>query len=106
MTAALAASGGHQWLISSPGRRRGFFYEAWEHGGESWTRIAVPVTGCPRISAPFLAAYPPTPAATPLLATLGALPAALAAPSAGPAPNNAKISADLTSPLPDATSAQ
>jgi hypothetical protein len=56
MTAALAASDGDRWLMSTPGGRRGFFYDIWEHAPPgSWTRISVPATECPRISPSFLA---------------------------------------------------
>jgi hypothetical protein len=54
MTAVLAASNGHQWLMSTPAGRRGFFYRAWEFGGDDWIRISVQATSCPRISLAFL----------------------------------------------------
>ncbi|MCU1263597.1 MAG: hypothetical protein JWO80_6482 [Bryobacterales bacterium] len=50
----LAVGAGDLWLMSTPYGKRGFFYEAWEHGGEQWKRISVPATECPRISAEFL----------------------------------------------------
>ncbi len=50
----LAVSGGDLWLMSTPCGRRGFFYEAWELGGETWERHRVPATECPRISPEFL----------------------------------------------------
>jgi hypothetical protein len=50
----LAVSDGDVWLMSTPYGRRGFFYEAWEHGGEEWFRVHGPATGCPRISRAFL----------------------------------------------------
>lgn len=34
--------------------RRGFFYELWESGGDTWTRIAIPAAQCPRIAPEFL----------------------------------------------------
>lgn len=45
----LAVSNGDLWLMSTPRGKRGFFYEAWAHGGDRWTRIRVPATECPRI---------------------------------------------------------
>lgn len=50
----LATSGGELWLMSTPAGRRGFFYEAWVHGGPDWERFSVPVTECPRIPAAFV----------------------------------------------------
>jgi hypothetical protein len=50
----LAASGGRLWLLSTPAGKRGFFYEAWEHGGRAWTRVKVTAEDCPRISPGFL----------------------------------------------------
>jgi hypothetical protein len=51
----LATSDGALWLISTPYGRRGFFYDAWANGGDSWERISVPATECARIPAAFLA---------------------------------------------------
>jgi phage FluMu gp28-like protein len=50
----LAVSGGSLWLMSTPDGKRGFFWEAWEHGGEEWERIQVTATECPRITQEFL----------------------------------------------------
>ena len=50
----LAVSGGSLWLMSTPDGKRGFFWEAWEHGGPEWERIQVPATECPRITREFL----------------------------------------------------
>lgn len=50
----LAVKRGDLWLMSTPFGRRGFFYEAWELGGDIWTRISVKATECPRIDAGFL----------------------------------------------------
>ncbi len=49
-----AVKGGDLWLMRTPWGRAGFFYEAWEHGGPRWKRVAVPATECGRISAEFL----------------------------------------------------
>lgn len=50
----LAVSGGDVWLMSTPYGRRGFFYEAWEHGGSDWFRVHGPATECARIPREFL----------------------------------------------------
>src|SRR6267154_2377305 len=50
----LAVSNGDLWLMSTPYGQRGFFYEAWAHGGEAWERISAPATECARISKEFL----------------------------------------------------
>jgi len=50
----LAVSDGDVWLMSTPYGRRGFFYEAWEHGGAEWFRVHGPATDCTRISRAFL----------------------------------------------------
>jgi hypothetical protein len=50
----LAVGGGDLWLMSTPYGKRGFFYEAWAHGGPRWERFQVPATECPRIAPEFL----------------------------------------------------
>ena len=50
----LAVRDGALWLMSTPFGKRGFFYEAWAHGGEGWERIRAAAPECPRISARFL----------------------------------------------------
>ena len=50
----LAVSGGGLWLMSTPFGKRGFFWEAWEHGGPGWERVRAPATECPRIPKEFL----------------------------------------------------
>jgi hypothetical protein len=50
----LAVGQGDLWLMSTPNGKRGFFHEAWEHGGEEWFRMSVPATECPRIAKDFL----------------------------------------------------
>ena len=50
----LAVGNGDLWLLSTPFRKRGFFYSNWEHGGSVWHRVRVPATECPRISREFL----------------------------------------------------
>jgi hypothetical protein len=50
----LAVSNGQHILMSTPFGKRGHFYEAWEHGGDTWDRILVSAQDCPRISKDFL----------------------------------------------------
>jgi Terminase large subunit, T4likevirus-type, N-terminal len=50
----LAVGRGDLLLMSTPKGKAGFFYEAWEHGGEEWFRMSVPATDCPRIGKDFL----------------------------------------------------
>ena len=51
----LAVSGGRLVTLSTPWGKRGWWYEAWAHGGDAWERYEVPATACPRISPAFLA---------------------------------------------------
>ena len=39
------------WALTTPLGKRGFFYNNWAHGGESWERLQAPATECPRIPA-------------------------------------------------------
>lgn len=50
----LAVSGGALWVMSTPFGKRGFFYEAWAHGGPEWERVEAPATECRRIPREFL----------------------------------------------------
>ncbi len=50
----LAVGNGDLWLMSTPWGQRGFFYEAWTHGGDAWERHSAAATECPRIRAEFL----------------------------------------------------
>jgi hypothetical protein len=50
----LAVSGGRLMMLSTPGGRRGVFFEEWTEG-EGWERYEVPASECPRISEKFLA---------------------------------------------------
>jgi hypothetical protein len=54
LTPMLANGKGDMWLMSTPFRKRGFFYSIWEHGGPEWHKVRVPATECPRISREFL----------------------------------------------------
>jgi len=40
--------------LSTPFGKRGWFYEAWTAGGDTWDRTEVPASQCPRISQAFL----------------------------------------------------
>ncbi len=50
-----AVSGGRLILLGTPNGRRGHFFEAWQ-SDETWERIEVPASECPRISPIFLEA--------------------------------------------------
>jgi len=52
----LAVSGGRLICLSTPHGKRGFFHDAWAHGGDDWLRIEVPAERIPRIPPPFLEA--------------------------------------------------
>lgn len=51
----LATSGGRLIAPSTPAGRRGWWYEAWTNGGDTWERYKVRADQCPRISKEFLA---------------------------------------------------
>jgi hypothetical protein len=51
----LAVSGGNLLAMSTPFGKRGWWHQAWTEGGDTWERIAIPATACPRISPAFLA---------------------------------------------------
>ena len=50
----LAVANGTVWLMSTPWGTRGFFYDAWMHGGPEWERVQVKGTECARISEEWL----------------------------------------------------
>ncbi len=54
ITPMLAVSAGRLVALSTPFGTRGWWYEAWEHGGDAWERFRVPATDCPRIPPAFL----------------------------------------------------
>jgi len=54
LTPGLATSGGDLWLMSTPFRKLGRFYQTWQCGGPAWHKVMVPATECPRISREFL----------------------------------------------------
>lgn len=51
----LATSGGRFLALSTPFGRRGWFYDAWDGGGDDWQRVKVTAHDCPRITPAFLA---------------------------------------------------
>jgi hypothetical protein len=51
----LAVSNGRLICLSTPYGRRGFFHDAWAHGGSDWARIEVPAERIGRITPEFLA---------------------------------------------------
>lgn len=50
----VAVSDGAVVAMSTPWGKRGWWYEAWEHGGLRWERVLVTAYDCPRISPAFL----------------------------------------------------
>ena len=54
MRPMLAVSEGRLILMSTPFGKRGHFHEEWTKGGDTWERVEVKATECPRISAEFL----------------------------------------------------
>lgn len=50
----LAVSEGTLIAMSTPWGKRGWWWDAWENGGDDWERIEVPATQIPRISPEFL----------------------------------------------------
>jgi hypothetical protein len=51
----VATTGGAIVMLSTPHGRRGSFFDLWHSGDPAWSRISVPASACPRISADFLA---------------------------------------------------
>lgn len=56
VTPMLATTDGRLIALSTPAGKRGWFYEIWHNGDNSWHRIKVAATDCARISPEFLAA--------------------------------------------------
>jgi hypothetical protein len=52
----LAVPAGRMICQSTPYGKRGFFWDAWAHGGDDWARIEVPASQIPRIAPSFLEA--------------------------------------------------
>lgn len=50
----LAVSDGEMVALSTPRGTIGWFWEQWQNGADTWERVRVPVTECPRIGAEFL----------------------------------------------------
>lgn len=40
--------------LTTPAGKRGWFFEAWHSGGETWRRVKVPASACARLSKEFL----------------------------------------------------
>jgi hypothetical protein len=51
----MATTNGQLIALTTPKGRRGWFWEQWSQGGDSWERTQVAAKDCPRISAEFLA---------------------------------------------------
>ena len=51
----LAVSGGQLIALSTPFGTRGWWYEAWKHGGPAYLRVRIPACEVPRITPAFLA---------------------------------------------------
>ena len=51
----LAVSNGRLITLSTPWGKRGWWHDAYTHGGEGWHRVKITAHECPRISATFLA---------------------------------------------------
>lgn len=50
----MAVSAGHLVALSTPWATAGWFYEAWQSGGDEWERIRITADRCPRITPEFL----------------------------------------------------
>jgi len=50
----LAVSRGQLIEMSTPFGKRGHFFEAWENGGEAWSRTRITWQECPRITSEFI----------------------------------------------------
>ena len=51
---ATSEGGGRICLLTTPAGKRGYFFEAWEGGSDTWNRTRVAASDCPRISQEFL----------------------------------------------------
>ena len=54
MRPMLAVSDGRLILMSTPFGKRGHFHQEWTESGDTWERVEVKASECPRISAEFL----------------------------------------------------
>lgn len=52
----LSVSNGRLIAMSTPAGKRGWWWEAWDQGGDDWEQIRIPADQCPRINAAWLAA--------------------------------------------------
>ena len=49
-----ASQGGRMVAMTTPYGRRGWFFDCWEHGGQSWDRTTITAKDCPHITPAFL----------------------------------------------------
>jgi hypothetical protein len=54
VSAAVSRTKGKLWLMSTPRRQAGFFYNIWHNADPRWTRIFSPVSDCPEIDPDYL----------------------------------------------------
>lgn len=53
-TTSTQADQGRMVCLTTPWGKRGWFYEAWQHGGEVWQRTKITARQCPRIAPDWL----------------------------------------------------
>jgi hypothetical protein len=51
----MLSGGGRVVALTTPNGRQGWFYDAWENGGDAWLRIKITAKDTPRITEEFLA---------------------------------------------------
>jgi hypothetical protein len=51
----MAVADGSLIALTTPAGKRGWFHEAWTEGGDTWARIRVPASECPRLGEAYLA---------------------------------------------------
>jgi hypothetical protein len=54
VSASVARTRGAIWLMSTPRRQAGFFFNIWHSPDKRWTKIFSPVTDCPEIDPDYL----------------------------------------------------
>ena len=50
----MATVDGSLIALSTPAGKRGWFYDAWNDGGDDWHRVQISADQCPRFSEAFL----------------------------------------------------
>ncbi|MBL8239315.1 MAG: terminase family protein, partial [Bryobacterales bacterium] len=55
VSASVSRTKGKIWLLSTPRRQAGFFFNIWHNADPRWTRILSTVADCPEIDADYLA---------------------------------------------------